>query len=51
MMMMMTGGEMEDVIMEGRYPCGACGHGFGANFVLCGTCRKLCNKRCLCLNS
>ena len=35
---MVTRGEMEDVFQVGRYPCGVCGHGVGANSVLCRTC-------------
>ena len=31
----------------GRYPCGVCGRGVGANFVLCRTYGKWCHKKCL----
>ena len=44
--MMVTGGEVEDVVRVGRYPCGVCGHGVGANSVLCTACGKWCHKRC-----
>ena len=30
----------------GRYPCGVCGRGVGANSVLCTACWKWCHKRC-----
>ena len=33
--MMVTGGEVGDVVRVGRYPCGVCGRGVGANSVLC----------------
>ena len=36
--MIVTGGEMEDVIQVGRRPCRVCGRGDGANSVLRGTC-------------
>ena len=39
--MMVTGGEMEDVIREGRYQCKVCSHGVGPNSVLCET-GKMC---------
>ena len=32
-------------IQSGRWPCGCCGRGVGANFVLCTECNKWCNKR------
>ena len=35
----------------GRYPCGVCGGGVGANSVLCITCDKWCHKRCSGLRS
>ena len=31
---------------EGRYPCGVCGRGVGANSVLCTASGKWCHKRC-----
>ena len=37
--MMVTGGEV-DVVRVGRYPCGVCGQGVGANSVLCTACGK-----------
>ena len=49
--MMVTGGEMENVVQVGRYPCGVCGRGVGANSVLCGTCGKWCHRRCSGLRS
>ena len=30
----------------GRYLCGVCGCGVGANLVLCTACGKWCHKRC-----
>ena len=44
--MMVTGGEVVDVVRVGRYPCGVCGHGVGANSVLCTACGEWCHKRC-----
>ena len=43
--MMVTGGEVRDVVGVGRYLCGVCGHGVGANSVLCRACGKWCHKR------
>ena len=37
---------MGDVGGMGRYPCGVCDHGVGANLVLCKACGKWCHKRC-----
>ena len=37
---------MGDDVRVGRYPCGVCGHGVGANSVLCTACGKWCHKRC-----
>ena len=34
---MVTGREMDDGLQMGRYPCGVCGRGVGANSVLCRT--------------
>ena len=45
--MVVTGGEVGDVVRVGRYPCGVCGCGVGANSVLCTACGKWCHKRCL----
>ena len=42
-------GEVGDVVMVGRYPCGVCGCGVGANSVLCTACGKWYHKRCLVL--
>ena len=39
-------GEVGDVVGVGRYPCGVCGPGVGANSVLCMACGKWCHKRC-----
>ena len=44
--MLVTGGEVRDVMWVGRYPCGVCGRGVGANSVLCTACGKCCHKRC-----
>ena len=44
--MMVTGGEVGDVVRVGRYPCGVCGRGVGANSVLCTACGKWRHKRC-----
>ena len=44
--MMVTGGEVGDVVGVGRYPCGVCGRGVGASLVLCTACGKWCLKRC-----
>ena len=43
---MVTGGEVGDVVGVGRYSCGVCGRGVGANSVLCTACGKWCHKRC-----
>ena len=42
---MVTGGEVGDVRV-GRYLCGVCGCGVGANSVLWTACGKWCHKRC-----
>ena len=44
--MMITGGDVGDVVRVERYPCGVCGRGVGANSVLCTACEKWCHKRC-----
>ena len=44
--MMVTGGEVGDVVGVCRYPCGVCGRDVGANSVLCTACAKWCHKRC-----
>ena len=45
--MMVTEGEVGDVVGVGRYPCGLCGRGVGANSVMCTACGKWCHERCL----
>ena len=37
---MVTRREVGDVVRVGRYLCGVCGRGFGANSVLCTVCGK-----------
>ena len=37
---------MGDVVGVGRYTCGVCGRGVGANSVRCTACGKWCQKRC-----
>ena len=39
--MMVTEGEVGDVVGVGRYPCGLCGRGVGANPVTCTACGKI----------
>ena len=39
-------GEVGGVVGVGRYPCGVCGRGVGADSVLCTACGKGCHKRC-----
>jgi hypothetical protein len=43
---MVTGKKIEENVEVGRYPCGVCGRGVGANSVLCVECRKWCHQRC-----
>ena len=45
-MVMTTGKEAGEVIQSGRWPCGSCGRGVGANSILCQECGKWCHKRC-----
>ena len=33
-------------VQSGRYPCGVCGRGVGANSIQCVVCNKWCHKRC-----
>ena len=40
------GGEREEVVQVGRYPCGMCRRGVGVNSILCISCNKWCHKRC-----
>lgn len=49
--MMVTGKKMEDEVEVGRYPCGVCGSGVGANSILCTVCERWCHKRCSGLRS
>ena len=36
----------KEIIKSGRWPCGCCGRGVGANSVLCVACNKWCHQRC-----
>ena len=44
--MMVVGREPELRQQRGRYPCGVCGEGVGANSVWCSGCSKWCHGRC-----
>ena len=43
---MVTGKEEVERMQSGRFPCGVCGAGVGANSILCTVCDKWCHKRC-----
>jgi len=32
-----------------RWPCGACGRGFGSNSIQCTSCHKWVHKKCSCI--
>ena len=43
---MVTGNRAREAIQSGRWPCGCCGRGVGANSMLCIECNKWCHRRC-----
>ena len=44
--LMVTGRENMERVQSGRFPCGVCGRGVGANSILCVVCDKWCHKKC-----
>lgn len=46
-----TGKKIENNMEVGRYPCGVCGSGVGANSIWCCVCDRWCHKRCSGLRS
>ena len=43
---MVSGRNRQQEERRGRFPCGCCGRGVGANSILCSTCSRWCHKRC-----
>ena len=43
---MITGQKSVQVIKTGKWPCGYCGKGVGANSIKCKQCNKWCHQRC-----
>ena len=43
---MVSGRNCQQEERRGRFPCGCCGRGEGANSILCSTCSRWCHKRC-----
>ena len=43
---LMVTGKKSEIIRSGRYPCGVCGRGVGANSILCTSCQYWCHGRC-----
>ena len=45
--LMLMGREPAVRPQRGRYPCGVCGKGVGANSIWCQCCERWCHQRCL----
>ena len=45
-MLMVMGRETAVRPQRGRYPCGVCGNGVGANSIRCQSCERGCHQRC-----
>ena len=43
---MVTGKKATERVESGRWPCGCCGRGVGANSIKCTECEKWCHRRC-----
>ena len=43
---MITGKQSTKGITTGKWPCGCCGRGVGANSILCVMCNKWCHRKC-----